>query len=117
VLALKLIAVGSVRTVAARTTQIVGLLAFLGVAVTVAGCNSDGGTDLRADFSSRFEQPNTGPTSCPVTAIHFQDRTMGGPTAWEWTFDDGSTSSEQDPDMGDQRGSRRGDPYGEARRR
>jgi PKD repeat protein len=77
--------------------QIAGLLTLLGFAAILAGCNRDSGTDLKADFSARFEQPNTGPTSCPVTAIHFQDRTTGGPTAWEWTFDDGSTSSEQNP--------------------
>jgi PKD repeat protein len=77
--------------------HIVGLLILLGVAVTLAGCTSDGGTDLKADFSSRFEQPNAGPTSCPVTAIHFQDRTTGGPTGWEWAFGDGSMSSEQNP--------------------
>jgi PKD repeat protein len=77
--------------------QILGLLTALGVAVTLAGCSSDGGMDLKADFSSRFEQPNTGPTSCPVIAIHFEDRTTGDPTSWEWTFGDGSTSSEQNP--------------------
>ena len=53
--------------------------------------------ELKADFMSRFEQPTTGITSCPVIAIHFQDRTTGRPTAWEWTFGDGSTSSEQNP--------------------
>jgi PKD repeat protein len=72
-------------------------LLALGVAVTLAGCTSDGGMDLKADFSSRFEQPTTGPTFCPVIAIHFEDRTTGGPTSWEWTFGDGSSSSDQNP--------------------
>ena len=97
VLALRLVTFGSPTRVAARVKQVVGLLTLLLVAVTLASCSGDGGTGLKADFSSRFEQPNTGPTSCPVIAIHFQDRTTGGPTAWEWTFDDGSTSSEQNP--------------------
>jgi hypothetical protein len=100
VLALRLVTFGSPTRVAARVKQVVGLLTSLLVAVTLASCSGDGGTGLKADFSSRFEQPNTGPTSCPVIAIHFQDRTTGGPTAWEWTFrtfDDGSTSSEQNP--------------------
>jgi PKD repeat protein len=72
-------------------------LLTLTVAVVLAGCSRDGGSALEADFSSRFEQPSTGPTSCPVIDIHFQDRTTGDPTAWQWTFDDGSTSSDQNP--------------------
>jgi hypothetical protein len=60
-------------------------------------CSADDGSELRADFLSRFEQPTTGITSCPVFAVHLQDRTAGRPTAWEWTFGDGSTSSEQNP--------------------
>jgi len=77
--------------------QIVGPLACLAITMALAACSADEGSELRADFLSRFEQPTTGITSCPVFAVHLQDRTAGRPTAWEWTFGDGSTSSEQNP--------------------
>jgi hypothetical protein len=77
--------------------QFVGPLACLVITVALAGCSANDGSELSADFSSRFEQPTTGITSCPVIAVHFQDRTTGRPTAWKWTFGDGSTSSEQNP--------------------
>jgi PKD repeat protein len=76
---------------------IVGPLACLAITVALAGCSGNNGSELRADFSSRFERPTTGVTSCPVIAVHFQDRTTGRPRAWKWTFGDGSTSSEQNP--------------------
>ena len=68
------------------------------VLVIAGGCSdSEDGPPLEARFSTRFEQPNTGPTSCPVTAVHFTDESTGGPTKWDWTFGGGSTSKEQNP--------------------
>ncbi|MEQ1786293.1 MAG: PKD domain-containing protein [Acidimicrobiales bacterium] len=67
----------------------------LGVAGCVAG--GDDGAPLHADFSAQFEQPATGPTSCPVVAIRFTDESIGGPTRWRWTFGDGSTSDLRHP--------------------
>lgn len=64
--------------------------------VLASGC-SDDGRALHAEFSARFDQPATGPTSCPVTAVHFTDQSTGEPTEWEWTFGDGTTSHEQNP--------------------
>ncbi len=65
--------------------------------VLASGCNGDDGPALDAQFSTRFEQPSTGPTSCPVTAVHFTDESKGEPTEWKWTFGDGTTSTEQNP--------------------
>ena len=58
---------------------------------------SDEGTPVRAMFSARFDQPATGPTSCPVVAVHFTDQSTGDPTEWHWGFGDGTTSEEQNP--------------------
>jgi hypothetical protein len=80
-----------------RRKQIAGPLACVAITVALAACNGDDEPELRADLLSRFEQATTGITSCPVIAIHFEDRTTGHPTAWEWTFGDGSASSEQNP--------------------
>ena len=68
------------------------------VAILASACAAEEDDPaLPAKFSARFEQPVTGPTSCPVTAIHFTDESTGEPTEWEWTFGDGSTSTEQNP--------------------
>ena len=68
------------------------------VAVTGAyGCGSDSSAELRANFTARFEQATTGPTTCPVTAIHFTDRSSGEPTRWYWTFDGDSSSTARSP--------------------
>ena len=32
-----------------------------------------------------------------MTAVHFTDESKGEPTEWEWTFGDGTTSTEQNP--------------------
>lgn len=58
---------------------------------------SSGEKELVASFSASFAQPSTGPTTCPVTAVHFDDRSTGAPTAWQWRFPDGSRSSERNP--------------------
>lgn len=66
--------------------------------VLAGGCSSgEDAPTLEAQFSARFEQPTTGPTSCPVTAVHFTDESKGDPTEWEWTFGDGTTSTERNP--------------------
>jgi hypothetical protein len=98
-----------------RVKQIAGPLACVAVTVALVACNGDDEPELRADFLSRFEPPTTGITSCPVIAIHFQDRTTGHPTAWEWTFGDGSASHRAEFDLGDQRGIGRSDTHGERR--
>jgi len=37
-------------------------------------------------------------TTVPVdTAVHFTDKTINSPTAWDWDFGDGATSTEQNP--------------------
>jgi PKD repeat protein len=58
---------------------------------------SDEGSPVRAQFSATFDQPATGPTSCPVVAVRFTDRSSGEPTSWKWTFGDGTTSTDQNP--------------------
>ena len=46
---------------------------------------------LAARFSAK---PPTG--TAPLT-VHFTDLSLGNPTAWNWNFGDGSTSSDQNP--------------------
>jgi PKD repeat protein len=72
-------------------------VASLVVVSAIGGCSSDDDPDIEAAFSARFEQPTTGPTTCPVQAVHFEDRSTGEPTSWEWIFGDASRSSEQNP--------------------
>ena len=52
---------------------------------------------LHAEFSAQFDHAATSGRSCPVTAVHFTDESAGDPVGWEWTFGDGTTSTEQNP--------------------
>lgn len=96
------------------------VVAGVAAALLVAGC-SDGGRDasvvsqpppdtgveepLVAAFSYAVDYDTdpevTGPTSCPLSGIRFTDESEGDPTGWEWEFADGSTSTEQNPELDD----------------
>jgi PKD repeat protein len=53
-------------------------------------------TGLVASFTFGF-QGETSPTNCTVNAVRFTDTSSGSPTSWRWTFDDGQSSTEQNP--------------------
>lgn len=74
-----------------------GALGLLLAIAVLAGCAGDEASNLVADFSAAFDQPSTGPTSCPVQAIRFTDQSQGQPDAWRWDFGNGAMSTEQDP--------------------
>jgi PKD repeat protein len=52
-----------------------------------------------ARFSVQYEYQETGTTYCPVLATNFVDRSTGEPTHWLWRFPDGTTSTEQHPQL------------------
>lgn len=54
---------------------------------------------LVADFDFEVELDSTNPTYCPIEAVQFTDRSRGGPTEWEWSFPEGRTSTERNPQL------------------
>ncbi|MFN8396563.1 MAG: T9SS-dependent M36 family metallopeptidase [Bacteroidia bacterium] len=66
---------------------------------------SQGSTNSRTDGTENFNTPacavanfaanNT--TVCAGAAVSFTDQSAGSPTGWSWTFGDGGTSTQQNP--------------------
>lgn len=72
--------------------------------LAAVGCSSGAsdtvdGAGVRADFEYSVDYENAGPTSCPARAVHLTDTSSGEPTAWEWQFPDGMTSSDRSPTL------------------
>ena len=56
-----------------------------------APCGEEVEVEVQADFDA---SPTRG--EAPLT-VHFQDRSTGNPTAWDWSFGDGGSSTQQNP--------------------
>ncbi len=60
----------------------------------LAGCGGGGGSDdggLKASFSYTPSSP------APAQTVQFTDTSTGSPASWQWNFDDGGTSTDQNP--------------------
>ena len=75
-------------------------IAMLVASLTACGGDDDDVAPLVADFEFSIDLDTTQPTFCPSVGVQFEDTSTGEPTTWEWTFPDGSTSTEQDPSYG-----------------
>ena len=92
-----------------RAAALVGVLPLLALGcsapedsaeVVDPGASGSSASDpLVADFSYEvsYDTERAGPTSCPLDGIQFTDESTGEPTAWEWDFGEGITSTEPDP--------------------
>ncbi len=66
----------------------------LAVMILLGGCAAGGGSDdtgLKAAFTYTPSSP------APAQTVQFTDTSTGSPTSWQWSFDDGATSTDQNP--------------------